>query len=137
MKIAADELIKFANELMVDESIDVNEMKRRFVDTTEAMLRKDIEDNKAIGTNGAEAILAKAEGSVRVLTHCNTGSLATAGYGTALGMLMEPYKFDREAYKNWSRLTDKFYFYFAFRCCAEIAWVESFGARLLHWNASV
>lgn len=93
MKIAADELIKLANELTINDAIDVAEMKRKFVETTEAMLRKDIEDNKAIGTNGAEAILAKTDGTVRVLTHCNTGSLATAGYGTALGMLRETYLF--------------------------------------------
>lgn len=56
---------------------------------TEAMLQKDIADNKAIGTNGAAAILERypKETSVRVLTHCNTGSLATAGYGTALGVV--------------------------------------------------
>lgn len=93
MKIAADELIKLANDLTINESIDVNDMKRRFVDTTEAMLRKDIADNKAIGANGAQAILANTDGSVRVLTHCNTGSLATAGYGTALGMFMRIFQF--------------------------------------------
>lgn len=93
MKIAADELIKLANDLTINESIDVNDMKRRFVDTTEAMLRKDIADNKAIGANGAQVILANTDGSVRVLTHCNTGSLATAGYGTALGMFMRIFQF--------------------------------------------
>lgn len=53
------------------------------------MLQKDIADNKAIGTNGAAAILdvSGKDTSVRVLTHCNTGSLATAGYGTALGVV--------------------------------------------------
>lgn len=53
------------------------------------MLTKDIEDNKAIGRYGREAILKSlvGDGSVRVLTHCNTGSLATAGYGTALGVI--------------------------------------------------
>lgn len=50
---------------------------------------KDIADNKAIGENGAKTILSKVPGDslVRVLTHCNTGSLATAGYGTALGVI--------------------------------------------------
>ncbi len=38
----------------------------------------------AIGANGAK--LAKGK-KLRVLTHCNTGSLATAGYGTALGVI--------------------------------------------------
>ncbi|KAI8117513.1 hypothetical protein FF38_11069 [Lucilia cuprina] len=89
MKIAADELIALANELTKDESISVEEMKLKFLDATEAMLQKDISDNKAIGTNGAKAILENAnkDGPVRVLTHCNTGSLATAGYGTALGVV--------------------------------------------------
>ena len=55
----------------------------------ENMLCKDISDNKAIGAAGAAAILhGLPDGStVRILTHCNTGSLATAGYGTALGII--------------------------------------------------
>lgn len=89
MKIAADELIKLANELAINESVNVAQMKQQFLDTTEAMLRKDIEDNKAIGTNGANAILQSTEGMVRVLTHCNTGSLATAGYGEMLAYSFE------------------------------------------------
>jgi methylthioribose-1-phosphate isomerase len=44
----------------------------------------DLATCKAIGEHGA----AMAEGrKIRVLTHCNTGSLATAGYGTALGVI--------------------------------------------------
>ncbi|XP_053946822.1 methylthioribose-1-phosphate isomerase [Anastrepha ludens] len=89
MKIAADELIALANELTKDEAISVQQMKQRFLAATEAMLQKDIADNKAIGTNGAAAILEVCgkDSAVRVLTHCNTGSLATAGYGTALGVV--------------------------------------------------
>lgn len=53
----------------------------RFLLSTEAMLQKDIADNMMIGTNGAAAILANVtgDGPIRLLTHCNTGSLATAG----------------------------------------------------------
>jgi methylthioribose-1-phosphate isomerase len=53
------------------------------------MLEKDIADNHAIGDAGANAILSHCSGDsmVRILTHCNTGSLATAGYGTALGVI--------------------------------------------------
>lgn len=47
-----------------------------------------------MGRHGAEALLAAAQargrapsGRLRVLTHCNTGSLATAAYGTALGVI--------------------------------------------------
>lgn len=44
---------------------------------------EDIEINKAMGRHGATVI---DEGDV-VMTHCNAGALATAGYGTALGVV--------------------------------------------------
>ena len=44
---------------------------------------RDIEDNRKMGRFGAELL----PGSFRALTHCNAGALATAGYGTALGVL--------------------------------------------------
>jgi len=55
----------------------------------EGMMAADIADNRAIGRYGAEAILNKVavDTHVKVLTHCNTGSLATAQYGTALGVI--------------------------------------------------
>jgi methylthioribose-1-phosphate isomerase len=48
-----------------------------------AIEREDLAANRAMGAMGADLI---AEGS-GVLTHCNTGSLATAGFGTALGVI--------------------------------------------------
>lgn len=57
----------------------------------EAMQAADIAANRAIGAAGAAAMRAAAphrQGKgLRVLTHCNTGSLATVQYGTALGCL--------------------------------------------------
>lgn len=60
-------------------------------------MAEDIAANQAMGAHGAEALLAavaasprarrRPGGAVRILTHCNTGSLATAGYGTALGII--------------------------------------------------
>ncbi len=47
----------------------------------EAIFTEDLAANRAMGKLGAELIPRKA----RVMTHCNTGALATAGYGTALG----------------------------------------------------
>jgi methylthioribose-1-phosphate isomerase len=47
------------------------------------MHREDIEINQAIGRHGA-ALLPQGAG---VMTHCNAGALATAGYGTALGVV--------------------------------------------------
>jgi eIF-2B alpha/beta/delta-like uncharacterized protein len=55
---------------------------------SEFMLERDVRDNKAIGKFGAQAILEKTgKNKVDMLTICNTGSLATAGYGTALGVV--------------------------------------------------
>ena len=45
--------------------------------------REDIEINKAMGRHGAKLLPAGAS----VMTHCNAGALATAGYGTALGVI--------------------------------------------------
>jgi len=59
----------------------------RYIAEAEKMLESDIRDNQAIGKNGAEAILQGGQAKVKVLTHCNTGSLATARYGTALGVI--------------------------------------------------
>ena len=47
------------------------------------MQSEDIAINKKMGANGAELI---ADGDC-VMTHCNAGALATAGYGTALGVI--------------------------------------------------
>lgn len=47
------------------------------------MLAEDIEINRSIGLHGAALIAGKGD----VLTHCNAGALATAGYGTALGVI--------------------------------------------------
>lgn len=53
------------------------------VEEAEAIFREDVEANRRIGRFGAE-LLGK---SATVLTHCNAGALATAGYGTALGVV--------------------------------------------------
>jgi len=47
------------------------------------ILSEDVAINRLIGANGANLIPDGA----RVLTHCNAGALATAGHGTALGVI--------------------------------------------------
>ena len=49
----------------------------------EAIFAQDVAVNRAIGENGAKLVPEKA----RILTYCNTGALATAGHGTALGVI--------------------------------------------------
>jgi len=48
-----------------------------------AIYEEDIAANRMIGELGAKLIGERA----RVMTHCNAGALATAGYGTALGVI--------------------------------------------------
>jgi methylthioribose-1-phosphate isomerase len=48
-----------------------------------AIYEQDLAANRALGERGAELIPERA----RVMTHCNTGALATAGHGTALGVV--------------------------------------------------
>ena len=55
----------------------------RILALAHAVREQDIESNRAIGRHGA-ALMPSSGG---VLTHCNTGALATAGYGTALGVI--------------------------------------------------
>lgn len=82
----------------------------------EFMLERDVSDNKAIGDNGAKDILdnLKDRSKVRMATICNTGSLATAAYGTALGVARSLHAMDKlesifcletRPYNQGSRLT--------------------------------
>jgi methylthioribose-1-phosphate isomerase len=48
-----------------------------------AIYHEDIAGNRTLGRYGAELIRSRAT----ILTHCNAGALATAGYGTALGVV--------------------------------------------------
>lgn len=56
---------------------------KRMVDEAQQVRLEDIAICKAIGRNGATLV---PDGKT-VLTHCNAGALATAGYGTALGVI--------------------------------------------------
>ncbi len=61
----------------------LGEIKRRLVEESQRILEEDVAMNKAIGQHGA----ALVKDGQTVLTHCNAGALATAGYGTALGVI--------------------------------------------------
>ncbi|CAK7269050.1 S-methyl-5-thioribose-1-phosphate isomerase [Sporothrix epigloea] len=63
-----------------------------YVDEAEAILHRDLKSNLAIGRNGADWLVGGVTPTamlnpISVLTHCNTGSLATSGHGTALGII--------------------------------------------------
>jgi len=59
------------------------QISRRLIDEALAIHREDIESNMRMGKFGAELLPS----SGTILTHCNAGALATAGYGTALGVI--------------------------------------------------
>jgi methylthioribose-1-phosphate isomerase len=64
-------------------ALPLSEIKAGLVAEAQHMHVEDIAANEAMGQHGA--VLLPASGGV--LTHCNAGALATAGYGTALGVI--------------------------------------------------
>lgn len=67
----------------LDRMLRARDAGRDLTAEAQDIFREDVEANKRIGQFGAE-LLGQ---SVTVLTHCNAGALATAGYGTALGVI--------------------------------------------------
>jgi methylthioribose-1-phosphate isomerase len=61
----------------------LEEIRARLIDEAKLMREEDIAINRSIGSNGAPLV----PDHKTVLTHCNAGALATAGYGTALGVI--------------------------------------------------
>lgn len=98
---------------LVAQSTDA-QVREDFLVAAEAMLAADIEDNMAIGEEGVKWITDQKLGPCAALTICNTGSLATAGYGTALGiirslhnhnLLSRVYALETRPYNQGARLT--------------------------------
>ncbi len=61
----------------------VDEIKKRLVAEARAIHDEDVQSCRTMGAHGATLVPSSA----RILTHCNAGALATAGYGTALGVI--------------------------------------------------
>ena len=72
----------------------VASVRDRLVAKATAIVAEDVEICRAIGRAGLEVIPPKA----RLLTHCNAGALATAGYGTALGVVRAAFEAGRLAH---------------------------------------
>ncbi|HYD50323.1 MAG TPA: S-methyl-5-thioribose-1-phosphate isomerase [Terriglobales bacterium] len=65
------------------ETLPLARLQRELIREACAIHSEDIAANRAIGEHGAALVPADAA----VMTHCNAGALATAGYGTALGVI--------------------------------------------------
>ncbi|XP_033111902.1 methylthioribose-1-phosphate isomerase-like [Anneissia japonica] len=90
MAEAAGRLTMIVKELLNNPNTCVNLLRNRIIKEAEDMLKQDVSDNRNIGKYGADHICQNSPDPTSkacVLTHCNTGSLATAGYGTALGVI--------------------------------------------------
>ncbi|MBL8148401.1 MAG: S-methyl-5-thioribose-1-phosphate isomerase [Blastocatellia bacterium] len=75
--------MKLAFEQAFRDRMSVAETKKRLVERALEIHRADIAANEQMGKYGAPLL----PDSGVVLTHCNAGALATAGYGTALGVI--------------------------------------------------
>lgn len=76
-------LQRMLNVIERADALDVPELKALIIQEAHNIFIEDVAMNKRIGNYGNELIPAGA----RILTHCNAGALATAGYGTALGVI--------------------------------------------------
>jgi methylthioribose-1-phosphate isomerase len=79
---AIEQMLKTARQTLGS----VDYLKQALLETAKRINAEDIETCQAIGAHGLSA-LPKAPDKLRLLTHCNAGALATAGYGTALGVV--------------------------------------------------
>jgi methylthioribose-1-phosphate isomerase len=64
-------------------SLALDAIRERLLAEAETIREEDVRANRALGDHGATLVPPGA----RILTHCNAGALATAGYGTALGVI--------------------------------------------------
>lgn len=85
LKWAVERMVKVSEKsINLNPQNYINELEREALN----MYDEDIAINKKMGEFGAR--LLKKDSTV--LTHCNAGALATAGYGTALGVVRTAYK---------------------------------------------
>lgn len=75
-----DRIMAVAREILDEDPVI---LKARLLAEAQAMAEEDVETNRRMGFHGA----ALVHDGDTVLTHCNTGALATAGFGTALGVV--------------------------------------------------
>lgn len=69
----------------------VEQIKTVLLETAQTIREEDLKTCEAIGDNGL-SVLPNSPDKLNILTHCNAGSLATAGYGTALGVIRSAWR---------------------------------------------
>jgi methylthioribose-1-phosphate isomerase len=71
----------------------LGDIRDRLLAEAQAILDEDVAANRALGAHGAALVPPRA----RILTHCNAAALATAGYGTAGGVIRAAHERGRVA----------------------------------------
>ena len=99
--------------LIASQSASPSEAKEQLLAEAKRMQEADVAANRAMGSHGAD-LFPESGG---VLTHCNTGALATAGWGTALGVI-------RSAWEQGKQLR--------VFCTETRPWLQ--GSRLTAWE---
>ena len=98
LAIAASDLTNIITELTkAKPACTSRDLAEAVIAAAEDMMRTDTEGNLTMGRHGSKAIQEACkkrrskDRNLRVLTHCNTGALATSSYGTALGVVRSLY----------------------------------------------
>ena len=76
---------RMRNIIEENKELTIEEIYQKIREEADLIYKEDLETNKAMAKHGNQII---KEGAT-ILTHCNTGALATVGYGTALGVVRE------------------------------------------------
>ncbi|MBE9209526.1 S-methyl-5-thioribose-1-phosphate isomerase [Nostoc sp. LEGE 06077] len=69
----------------------IEDIKQVLFQTAQAINAEDLQTCQAMGDHGL-TVLPKTPEKLTLLTHCNAGALATAGYGTALGVVRSAWR---------------------------------------------
>lgn len=85
---AVGRMLHYYDNVVFSQTANIKSSIELLLNEAKAIHRKDILLNQAIATNGADLFSS----NVTLLTHCNAGSLATTGVGTALGIVRELWK---------------------------------------------
>ena len=112
LRLAIEDYLKLVNEKIYN-SNSLPELIKLSEKYALSLLDSDLKWNLEIGKNGVE-LFSKKQKEVSILTHCNTGALATAGHGTAIGIIrslrdagykVTVYADETRPYQQGSRLT--------------------------------
>ncbi len=79
---------RMRNLIEEKKEMSIDDIYHSLKEEADKVLAEDIDTNKQMAKHGNEIVPSNAT----ILTHCNTGALATAGYGTALGVIREAHK---------------------------------------------